>query len=160
MPAEVPLQDAAVCGPVEDGAPCLQLSDTSRRLFGVQFGHPPAVQVLAAAHGVCKVNSPTIAFVDIRESGRDTSLRHYGMSFAQQRLRDHSDFGATSGGFRGSPQARTARSITSTSYSCVKYSLTKEFSNLSRFPSSTCERTGQQTPPKTGSTRRMSYGGG
>ena len=76
----------------------------------MQFGHPPAVQVLAAAHGVCKVNSPTITLVDIRESGCDTAFRHHGVSLAKQRLRDHGDFGAACRGFRSSPQAGTARS--------------------------------------------------
>jgi hypothetical protein len=76
----------------------------------MQFGHPPAVQVLAATHGVCKVDSPAIPLVDIRESGCYATLRHDRVSLAKQRLRDQRNFGATSGGFRSSPQACTARS--------------------------------------------------
>jgi hypothetical protein len=56
------------------------------------------------------VNAPGIAFVDIRQSGRNAALGHHGMSLAKQGLGDHSDFGAGSGGFRGGPQAGTARS--------------------------------------------------
>src|SRR5262249_33846225 len=49
--AEVALEDAAVLRAVEDGAPRLQFADAGGGLLGVELGHAPVVDVLAAAHG-------------------------------------------------------------------------------------------------------------
>ena len=54
--AEVALKDPAVGGAVEQRAPRLELAHASRRLLRVQLGHPPVVEVLAAAHGVAEVH--------------------------------------------------------------------------------------------------------
>src|SRR5437588_728111 len=58
--AEVPLEDPPVRGPIEEGPPALQLEDPLRRLLGVQLGHAPVVQHLAAAHGVAEVDLPVV----------------------------------------------------------------------------------------------------
>jgi hypothetical protein len=76
----------------------------------MQFGHVPAIQVLATTHGVREVNSPIIALVDIRQSGSDAAFRHHGMSLAQKGLRNYSNFHASGRDFRGGPQACTTRS--------------------------------------------------
>ena len=47
--AEIALQDAAVCGAVEQRAPRFQFADAVGRLFCVQLGHAPVVEVLSAA---------------------------------------------------------------------------------------------------------------
>ena len=67
--AEVPLADLAVLGPVEDRAPRLELPDPVRRLLGVQLGHPPVVEELAAAHGVAEVHLPVVVRVDVAHGG-------------------------------------------------------------------------------------------
>jgi hypothetical protein len=84
MTTEVPLQDLAIGGPIEDRAPRLQLADTRWRLFGVQLGHAPTVQVLASTHRVREVDAPVISVVDVRKRGCDSAFRHYGMRFAKQ----------------------------------------------------------------------------
>src|SRR5262249_43684242 len=63
--AEVPLQNAAVLGAVEDGPPGFELADAGRRFLGVQLGHPPVVHVLPAAHGVGEVDLPVVALIDV-----------------------------------------------------------------------------------------------
>src|SRR6266404_6730238 len=106
MTTEVPLQDLAIGGPIEDRTPCFQLTDTCWRLFGVQLGHPPTVQVLASTHRVSEVDAPVISVVDVRKRGGDSAFRHYGMRLAEQRFRDHSHLGACSRSSHSRPQAR------------------------------------------------------
>src|SRR6266566_1748790 len=90
MTSEVPLQDLAVSCPIEYCAPRLQLADTRWRLFGVQLGHPPTVQVLTSTHSVSEVDAPVVPVVDVRKGGCDSAFRHYGMRLAKQRFRDYS----------------------------------------------------------------------
>ena len=108
MAAEIALQNAAIGGAVENRAPSFQLTYACGRFFGVQFGHSPTVQILAATHGVGKVNAPGIAVINIGESGGDSSLRHDRMSLAKQGLRDDRHFDASASSFRGSAQTRAA----------------------------------------------------
>src|SRR5262249_49273777 len=46
--AEVPLQDPTILGAIEERAPHLQLANAVGRFLGVDLGHPPVVEVLAA----------------------------------------------------------------------------------------------------------------
>ena len=55
--AERPLQDAAVRGPVEDGAPVLELADAVGRLLRVELGHARVVQV-ACRRPSCRGSGP------------------------------------------------------------------------------------------------------
>ena len=87
--AEVSLQNPAVFGAVEERAPCLEFAHAFRRFFGVQFGHAPVVEILAAAHGVGEMDAPVIAIVDVGQCGRDAAFGHDGMRFAEQRFADH-----------------------------------------------------------------------
>ncbi len=89
MAAEVALGDPAVGRTVEERAPGLQLPDPVGGLPGVEFGHPPVVEELAAAHGVAEVHLPVVALVDIAHAGRDTALGHHRMGLAEQGLADH-----------------------------------------------------------------------
>jgi hypothetical protein len=50
---------------IEDGAPRLELAHAVGRLLGVQLGHAPVVEVLAAAHRVGEVHLPAVAVVDV-----------------------------------------------------------------------------------------------
>ncbi len=86
--AEVALQDAAIAGAIHHGAPRLQLANAIRRLLGVQLGHAPVVEVLAAAHGVGEVHAPIVPGVDVGQRSRDAALGHDGVRLAEQRLAD------------------------------------------------------------------------
>ena len=86
MAAEVALQDAPVRRAVEQRAPGFEFADAVRRFLGVQFGHAPVVQVLAAAHGVGKVDAPVIAVIDIGQRGGDAAFGHHGVRLAQQAI--------------------------------------------------------------------------
>ena len=84
VPAEVALEDAAVRGPVEERAPRLELAHAVGRFFRVQFGHPPVVDVLAAAHRVGEVHLPAVSIVDVGERGRHAAFRHHGVRLAEE----------------------------------------------------------------------------
>ena len=74
--AEVALQDAAVRRPVEHRAPGLELAHAVGRFLGVQLGHAPVVDVLAAAHRVGEVHLPAVAIVDVGQRGRHAAFGH------------------------------------------------------------------------------------
>ena len=88
VPAEVPLADLAVLGPVEHGAPRLELPDPVRGLLGVQFGHPPVVEELAAAHRVAEVDLPVVVRVHVAHGGGAAALGHHRVRLAEQGLGD------------------------------------------------------------------------
>ena len=84
--AEVALADPAVLGAVEQRAVGLQLPHPVRRLLGVQFGHPPVVEELAAAHGVAEVDLPVVLGVGVAHRRGAAALGHHGVRLAEQRL--------------------------------------------------------------------------
>ena len=89
--AEVALQDAPIGGPVEDRAPRLELAHAIGRFPGVDLGHPPVVDVLAAAHRVGEVHLPAVAIVDVGQRRRDAAFGHHRVRLAEQRLADQAD---------------------------------------------------------------------
>ncbi len=105
VPAKVSLQNPAVLRPVEERAPCLKFANAFRSFFGMQFGHAPVVEILAAAHRIGKMDSPAIAIVDIGQCRRDAAFGHHGMRFAEQRLANHSHLRAGGSGLNRSAQA-------------------------------------------------------
>ena len=107
--AEVALQDPAVLGAIEDGAPRLQLAHAIGRLLGVQLGHAPVVEVLAAAHRVGEVDLPVVAVVDVRHRGGHAALGHDRVGLAEQRLADEADRRARGRRLDGGAQAGAAR---------------------------------------------------
>ncbi|CAM5559353.1 hypothetical protein STENM36S_03525 [Streptomyces tendae] len=107
--AEVALRDPAVRGAVEQRAPGLQFPHPLRGLLGVQLGHPPLVEELAAAHGVAEVDLPVVAGVDVAHGGGDAALGHHGVRLAEQRLADHGRTGAPLAGLDGGAQPGAAR---------------------------------------------------
>jgi hypothetical protein len=52
----------------------------------VKFGHARVVEILAAAHGVGKMDAPAVAIVHIAHGRRDAAFGHHGVGFAEQRL--------------------------------------------------------------------------
>ena len=109
MAAEIALQNAPVFGAIEHRAPRLEFADAVRRLLGVMLGHPPVVQVLAAAHGVGEVHAPAVAIVNVRHRRCHAALGHDRVRFAEQRLGDHGDLGAMRRRFDRGAQSRAAR---------------------------------------------------
>lgn len=107
--AEVALEDFAVVGAIEEGAPGFEFADTIGGFAGVEFGHAPVVEVLAAAHGVGEVDAPTVAVVDVGHGGGDTALGHDGVGFAEERLADNAYFDAGGGGLDRGAQTGAAR---------------------------------------------------
>ena len=82
--AEIALEDPAIGGAVEERAPGLELADAVRRFPRVQFGHPPVVDVLPAAHRVGEMDLPAVAVVDVGERRRDAAFRHHGVRLAEE----------------------------------------------------------------------------
>ena len=91
MATERSLQDPAVRGPVEDGAPQLELADARRRLRRVELGHPRVVQELAADHRVAEVDLPGVGGGHVLERGRDSALGHDRVRLAEEGLADEPD---------------------------------------------------------------------
>ena len=106
--AEVALQDAAVRRAVEHRAPRLELADAVGRFLGVQLGHAPVVDVLAAAHGVGEVDPPVVAVVDVGERRGDAAFGHDRVRLAEQRLADEADRDARRRRLDGGAQPRAA----------------------------------------------------
>ena len=105
---EVALEDQAVLGPVEQGAPVLELADPVGRLLGVQLGHAPVVEHLAAAHGVAEVDLPAVLVVDVAQGRGHAALGHHGVGLAQQRLAHQRGAQALGPGLDGGPQPGAA----------------------------------------------------
>jgi hypothetical protein len=50
----------------------------------VQLGHPPVVDVLAAAHGVGEVHAPVVAVVDVRERRGHAAFGHHRVRLTEE----------------------------------------------------------------------------
>ncbi|SKW80090.1 Uncharacterised protein [Mycobacteroides abscessus subsp. massiliense] len=94
MAAEVALADPAILGAIEQRAIGFQFPDPVRGLLGVQLGHPPVVQELAAAHGVTEVHLPAVLVVGIAHRGGATAFGHHGVCLAEQGFTDDRDLKA------------------------------------------------------------------
>src|ERR1700689_2485168 len=79
MSAKIALQNAAIAGAIEQGAPGFQFADARRRFLGMKLRHAPVIQILAAAHGVSEVHTPAVPIVYIGHGGGDSTLCHDGM---------------------------------------------------------------------------------
>ena len=97
MASEIALADFSFRRAVENGAPRLELVHSGGRLFRVDLGHPPVVQILAASHRVREMHAPVVAIVRVAERRRDAAFRHHRVRLAEERLRDHADGGAGRG---------------------------------------------------------------
>ena len=86
MTAEVALQDPPVRGAVEKCPPVPRARDSVGRLLGVELGHAPVVEHLAAAHRVAEVDLPVVLGPDVAQRGGDPAFGHHGVRLAEQRL--------------------------------------------------------------------------
>ncbi len=107
--AEGSLQDLAIFGAIEEGAPLLQFAHAFRGFLGVELGHAPVVQQFPAAHGVAKVRAPVVRRIHVRHCRGDAAFGHNRVRFAEQRLAHDADTHALGQGFDCCPQARAAR---------------------------------------------------
>ena len=107
--AEVTLEDSAFFGPIEYRSPGLQLADTGGRLLGMNLRHARVIHVLAAAHGVGKMDLPVVALIHVRERRRDPPFGHNRMSFTEQTLRNDSHGNARRRGSNGGTQSCSSR---------------------------------------------------
>src|SRR5215471_4541285 len=105
MPTEITLEDPPIVCTIEKGTPCFQFADACRCFLGMQLSHPPITQVLAAAHGVGKVNAPTIPVVHIPHCSRYATLGHDGVRLAEKGLRNDGDSYARRGSLDCSAQS-------------------------------------------------------
>ena len=71
-----------------------ELAHPLRRLLGVELGHAPLVEELAAAHRVAEMHLPAVAVLDIGQRRRHAAFGHHRVRLAQQRLADQADFDA------------------------------------------------------------------
>jgi hypothetical protein len=108
VPAEVPLEDAAVPGPIEKRAPLLQLEHPLGCLPGVDLRHAPVVEHLPAANGVPKVDLPVVLGIDGAEGRGHPALGHHRVGLAEERLADEGRAGALGARLDGGPQAGAA----------------------------------------------------
>jgi hypothetical protein len=106
--AEVPLEDFAVFGAIENGAPGFEFVNAVRRLFGMQLRHAGVVEILSAAHRIGEMHAPVIAVVNVAHSRGHAALRHYGVGFSKERFADQPDFDAGARCLDGRAQARAA----------------------------------------------------
>ena len=105
MAAEIALQDAAVLGAVEQRAPGFQFAHAVGRFLGVQFGHAPVIQILAAAHGVGEMDPPVIAIVHIGQGRRNAAFGHHSVALPSSDLHTTPTLTPDGGGFDGGAQA-------------------------------------------------------
>jgi hypothetical protein len=106
--AEVALQDAAVGGAVEAGAPRLELAHAVGSLAREELRHAPVVEQLAAAHGVAEVHLPAVARVRGGEGRRHPALGHDRVRLPEQRLAHETDRRARERGLDRRPEPRAA----------------------------------------------------
>src|SRR5436305_8078232 len=108
MSAKISLENPAVFRPIENRTPRFQFAHAVRRFFRVQLSHPPIVYVLAAAHGVGKMDAPVIAIVYVSECRSNPPFGHDSVRLAEERLANYADAHAGCGSFNRSPQSRAA----------------------------------------------------
>jgi hypothetical protein len=63
--AKIALENASIFRAIEDCAPSFELAHPVWRFLRVQLGHPPIIDVLAAAHGIGEMHFPTVTVIDV-----------------------------------------------------------------------------------------------
>ena len=84
--AEIALEDQPVLGAIEQGPPLLELAHPVGGLLGMELGHAPVIEHLAAAHGVAEMDLPAVVGVHVAQCRGHTALGHHGVGLAQQGL--------------------------------------------------------------------------
>ena len=98
----------AVLGAIEQRAPLLEFAHAFGGFLGMELGHAPVVEQLAAAHGVAEVNLPVVGRVHVRHGRSDAAFGHDGVRFAEQRFADHANPRTLRQGFNGGAQPGAA----------------------------------------------------
>ena len=106
--AEGTLVDQPFVVAVEDSAPALQLEHAFGRFLGVDLGHAPVVEQLAALHGVREVRLPAVRAGDVAERRRHPAFGHHRVGLAQEGLTDHQHVEPGLGGGDRAPHASPA----------------------------------------------------
>ena len=91
---EIALENLAILGAVKHGAPGFQFVNPGRGFFGMQFGHAPIIDVLAAAHGIGKMDFPAIPVIHIAHGRGHAALRHDRMCLSEKGFANESNFDA------------------------------------------------------------------
>src|SRR5262245_19657846 len=92
--AKISLQNSTVFCAVENGTPGFELADSIGRFLRVQFSHAPLIDILTAAHRICEMHFPIVAFIDVSQRRCDSAFGHYRVGFAQKRFADESNANA------------------------------------------------------------------
>ena len=108
MTAKIPLQNTTILCSIENRAPCFELPHAIGRLFRVQLGHAPLIDVLATAHGIGEMHFPIVALIDIGQGGRDPPFRHDRVCFAEKRFTNKTDRNSRCRRFDGRAQTSAA----------------------------------------------------
>src|SRR4029077_5476269 len=88
--AESALQNLSVRSAIKKRAPLFQLSHPVGGFLRMNLSHAPVVKQLPPAHGVAKMSAPVVRRVHISHRSSDSTLRHDGMCFAEERFAYHS----------------------------------------------------------------------
>src|SRR5256885_2113817 len=82
--AESALQNVALLGAVEEGAPLLEFADAVGRFLGVKLGHAPIVEKFSAPHGVAKMSFPVIRGIHVGHGRGDAAFRHDSVGLSEE----------------------------------------------------------------------------
>jgi hypothetical protein len=107
---EVPLKDASILCSVKKGTPPFKLTHAVRGFLRMEFRHSGIREVLSTAHGVSKVYTPAVPFINIRQSGSDSTFCHDGVCFTEQGFADEPDSEVAYGGFNSGTKTSTTGS--------------------------------------------------
>src|SRR5437660_1770089 len=72
MSAKGALQDLTITRAIKKRSPLFEFTHALRRLLGMNLGHAPVVEKLAAAHRVAKMRAPVVSRVNVGHSGGDS----------------------------------------------------------------------------------------
>ena len=157
--AKISLQNAAVLRAIENRAPRFQFAHAIGRFLGVQLGHAPVVDVLAAAHRVGEMDFPIVAIVHIRQRRRDAAFGHDGVRFAEKRFANQPDRNARRRRFDRRAQSRAAGAddehvvfeslVVGHDAINLRQSASEQFSSRARRPSSKAARKDRRNRPRT-----------
>src|SRR5262245_18251027 len=82
--AKVSLKNSSVFGSIKQCSPCIQLTNPIWCFLCMQFGHAPLIEILSAAHRICKMYFPVIAIIHICHCCSYTTFSHHRVCFPQK----------------------------------------------------------------------------
>ena len=84
MTAEIALRNFSFLGAIKHRPPSFEFVNARRCFLGVQFGHAPVVDILAAAHRVGEMDLPIVAVVHIAHGRGHAAFGHDGVRLAEE----------------------------------------------------------------------------